>query len=209
MNKKEVIKFLKLISAEYNYFLRDLDEETYNLKIQLWKTMLTELDLNTAIICFQKHLCSDYGNFAPSISSILKYYSQLKFGIAKDACQAWGEVISVINKYGYYNQEKALKSLDIITREVVEYIGFKEMCLSNNTDLLRSQFKNFYNTIVNRKNQYNSMPNILRQLQEKSDMNLLQNEDNKKIEFKNEKMNKNDFCNKLESVKIILNKFKQ
>ena len=112
-------------------------------------------------------------------------------------------------EFGYYNQEKALKSLDIITREVVEYIGFKEMCLSNNTDLLRSQFKNFYNTIVNRKNQYNSMPNILRQLQEKSDMNLLQNEDNKKIEFKNEKMNKNDFCNKLESVKIILNKFKQ
>ena len=54
----------------------------------------------------------------------------------------WEKVIESVRKYGSYNETQALNSLEPITRNIVERIGFKEICMAdeNRKYNLRSAF---------------------------------------------------------------------
>ena len=49
-----------------------------------------------------------------------------------------------ILEYGSYNKEKALESLDPITRKCVESIGYLELCMSENIMVERAHYQKIF-----------------------------------------------------------------
>jgi hypothetical protein len=56
-----------------------------------------------------------------------------------------------IRKYGMYNIGPALASLDPLTRQAVEQVGFREICLSENISVERANFRMVYENLAERK----------------------------------------------------------
>ena len=67
--------------------------------------------------------------------------------------EAWGRVIHAVRYYGSWDTKKAIESLDPLTRKVVKnFGGFERICdlEYKDMDILRSNFRDTYNTYVAR-----------------------------------------------------------
>ena len=91
--------------------------------------------------------------YAPSIGDFLRDFSKKHSPNIKDAMEAWGDVQRAVSKYGYMRELEALDSLDDLTRSIVKDIGFKEFCMTDESNLpvLRAQFRNAYEARAKRK----------------------------------------------------------
>ena len=177
MEKIDVVRLLKMVQSEYPKHFENLGDEELELKIQLWFISLQEISLKDSIVILQKHICSENGMYCPTLHHFLKYNNILKNGNLKTSGEAWEEALNNIKAYGYYAQKEGLDALDEITRKAVKAIGYREMCLSENIDLLRAHFNKYYETFVNRENEYNTMPEtlkIIQDLADKKDMNQIE-----------------------------------
>lgn len=79
----------------------------------------------------------------------------------KDAGEAWGDVQRAIQKYGYYRADEAMTSLSGPTKEAVERIGFRELCLGDNTVANRAHFFKIYDAILQRKINDSRLPELV------------------------------------------------
>ena len=73
-----------------------------------------------------------------------KICSEMTAGKPADWGSAWEEVTRAIRKYGYSEQEKALDSMSPLTQNAVEKLGWRAICLSENPDTIRAQFRQVY-----------------------------------------------------------------
>jgi hypothetical protein len=177
MQKSEVVQLLKMIQSEYPKHFESLTENTLDLKIQLWFTSLQEISLKDSVVILQKHICSENGMYCPTLHHFLKNHNILKNGNLKTSGEAWEEALNNIKAYGYYAQKEGLDALDEITRKAVKAIGYREMCISENVDLLRAHFNKYYDTFASRENEYNTMPKnlqLVQDLADKKDMNQIE-----------------------------------
>lgn len=56
-------------------------------------------------------------------------------------------------------------NLSEFTRKVVNQIGYREICLSENLEIIRAQFRKAYETLEKRETEFNNMPNYLKIIQ--------------------------------------------
>jgi len=165
MTENETLKLMLLIKAEYQRESAETNETTTKLQAQLWFKMLNEFDFNLVLNSFQKHISSSEGMYKPSIHHLLKNINALTNGETKTHGEAWEEVMKNVRKFGLYNQADGLNNLDTFTRKIVEQIGYKEICLSENIDIIRAQFRKAYESTEKREKEFNNMPSHLKQLQ--------------------------------------------
>jgi hypothetical protein len=85
-------------------------------------------------------------------------------GESKDWGDAWEEVLKAINYYGSYREEDALNSLDDTTRKVVKRLGFRNICMSENIEADRANFRMIYTNQMERDKQAAQLPESLKQL---------------------------------------------
>lgn len=134
MNKESFLNVMNYLGIAYNKeitpeivklwygFFKDYDEETFKNAIY-------------QIISVEK--------FFPSIAMVKEMIaSQNNSNLSLSAEEEWSKVIDSVRKYGMYQEEEALNSLNEITRNVMKRIGYKELCLAdeNRKYNLRSAF---------------------------------------------------------------------
>lgn len=124
--------------------------------MELWFKQLQDLPYEVAELTLNKWVATN--KWSPTIADLREQAAVLTKGEAKDWGEAWQEVIRAINVYGSYREAEALASMDETTRRVVERIGFRNICLSENITHDRANFRMIYEELQSRQKQDNQIP---------------------------------------------------
>ncbi len=127
--------------------------------IQLWYQMLCDIDFKVCETALQELIATQ--TYPPQIAEIRAKCAEYISPKMKDAGEAWGDVQRAIQKYGYYRADEALASLSGPTKEAVERMGFRELCLGDNPVANRAQFFKIYDAIAQRKINENRLPELV------------------------------------------------
>ncbi|SCG82697.1 hypothetical protein DW1_1124 [Proteiniborus sp. DW1] len=158
MTKPEVIKLLAMLAAAYPNM-----KEVNEVQINLWYDCLKDIDTKVALAAIKKHILES--TFPPSIAEIRKQVMEVATPANEklDGASGWGEVIKAIKEYGYYREKEALESMTPVTRKVVKYMGWQEICHSEKPDVVRGQFLKMYETVAEREKQDRLLPETFRE----------------------------------------------
>lgn len=158
MTKAETAKFFAMISALY-----PRDEAFANATpeiISVWAAMLADVPFSVAQAGLQAHACTS--PFPPAVSDIKGWLVKFQDDYM-DASEAWGLARKAISKYGFYNKTRAKEHLPPEVFAVMERMGYEDMCLSENPDVIRGQFVRLYEANRNRKKEIAQLPPQIRE----------------------------------------------
>ena len=114
----------------------------------LWYRELQDIPMPVAETALRKWVSTN--KWSPSIAELREMAATVKNGEIPDWGEGWEQVCKAIRKYGSYEPRKALDSLDPITRQCVERLGFKNLCMSENPTADRANFRQCYEVIAKR-----------------------------------------------------------
>ena len=170
MTKGEVAKILAVLAAAYPKF------EVDDLKVQVWHEMLGDLDYAVANMAVKKLIMQN--TFPPAIAEVRKAAAELTNPENLTSSEAWGEVTSAIRNYGYYREEEALASMSPTTAQLVRYMGWREICMSEDIGVIRGQFLRMYEQIATREQEKQLLPpamqDEIKQLSNKIGLRLIE-----------------------------------
>jgi hypothetical protein len=170
MTKGEVAKLLVVLAASYPKF------EVDDLKVQVWYEMLGDLDYDVANIAIKKIIMLN--TFPPAIAEVRKAAIEISSPMGLTAAEAWGEVIRAIRDYGYYREKEAMASMSPITAQVVRYLGWREICLSEEPEILRAHFLKMYDQVAAREQEKQllspTMQTEIKKIAKKYDLRLIE-----------------------------------
>lgn len=157
MKKTEVVQLLAVINAAFPNM--QITETT----VELWHELLGDLDFELAKAAVKKLILES--PYPPTIADIRKHVMEITTPPEDriDAAEAWGEVIRAIWHHGYYCEKEALESMSPRTAKVVRYMGWREICLSEDINVVRGQFIKMYNAVVERERQERLLPAALKE----------------------------------------------
>lgn len=145
MEKKEVIKLIGVLSANYRNFPEANKEQ---MTIELWNNMLEDVPYELGEVAIKKYISESV--YPPTIADVRQRVADISKPRVTSSIEAWGNVTKVIRKYGSYNEAKALAELDDLTRKTVEYFGYRDLCISENGMADRAHFLKTYETMAER-----------------------------------------------------------
>lgn len=145
MNNSDIIKLVRILSANYRNWPQDGKEED---TVTLWEMMLSDVPLEVAKVAVQQHMGKSV--YPPTVADIREIVNHITIPQEKPSIEAWGDVKTAIRRYGIYNEKKAMDSLSGVTRKVVEYIGFKTLCMSEDEMADRAHFLKMYDVVAKR-----------------------------------------------------------
>ena len=129
--------------------------------MELWYRELQDIPYNVAEAALRKWVSTN--KWSPSIAEIREIATTVTCGSIPDWGDGWEEVLMAIRRYGTYREEEAVNSLDDITRQCVKRLGFRNLCLSENINQDRANFRTIYQTLADRKVQDAMLPEGLKQ----------------------------------------------
>lgn len=140
MNERDVGKCLAFVTAVYpNIDIRDGT-------VEAWHELLKDLPAELALAAVKKVVAESEVPALPAVGKIRKAALDLQYGYSLPAPEAWGIVLKTVQKHGIYGEEDALKELPENVAQVVRWMGWREICHSDNPDVLRAQFMRMYET---------------------------------------------------------------
>ncbi len=161
MTKNETIKLLSLTTANFP----GMQEKDLKPTLLLWEKMLVDIPYQLAEMALIKVLTT--AKFFPTIAEIREAITEITTPDRPSPMEAWEQVRKAIREYGYYREEQALVSLPPVTRDVVKSLGWKEICLSENPEIIRAQFRQAYEVVSNRQHKEDLLPSgFFQQLEE-------------------------------------------
>lgn len=170
MTKGEVAKLLVVLAASYPKF------EVDDVKVQVWYEMLGDLDYAVASMAVKKIIMQN--TFPPAIAEVRKAAIEISSPMGLTAAEAWGEVIKAIRNYGYYREKEVMASMSPITAQVVRYMGWREICLSEEPEILRAHFLKMYDQVAAREQEKQllspTMQTEIKKLANKYDIRLIE-----------------------------------
>lgn len=140
MEINEFTILMQYMASAYNV---QLNEETLAVWYDFFKRYDKETFKNGILQTINQ--CKRYPSIA-ELKETIAMQTTPQVGLSGD--KEWEKVLESVREYGYYQEEKALNSMEPITRDVVKRIGFKEICMAdeNRKYNLRSTFlKSFDN----------------------------------------------------------------
>ncbi|MGB9780640.1 replicative helicase loader/inhibitor [Caldanaerobacter sp.] len=157
MTKKEVIQILGVLGAAYPNM--NISEKT----VDIWAELLKDIPFEVAKVVVKKHILEN--TYPPTIADIRRNVFEIMTPKTErlTAAEAWGEVMAAVRNYGYYREAEALASMSERTRRVVEYIGWEEICLSEQLDVIRGQFRMMYEQLQERERKESLLPAALKE----------------------------------------------
>lgn len=145
MNKVEFAEFAAALKSLYPREDKLLPTPQ---SMEVWYRQLADIPAQTAALALSKWASTE--RWSPSIADIRALCTTITAGRLPDWTEGWAEVLRAVSRFGYMNEAGALESMTELTRTTVERMGWKEICLSDNTDVLRAQFQRVYETIERR-----------------------------------------------------------
>lgn len=156
MNRKEIINLLGIATANFP----NLQQKEMKPTAILWEKALSDISYDIAEKALIKVLSTS--KFFPTVADIRDATAQITQPRTLDAMEAWGLIVDAIRKYGYYRQGDAMRSLPDDVAEMVKRFTWHDLCLSENPETLRAQFRMAWETQSKRKNEMKAIPQEIR-----------------------------------------------
>ena len=165
MTNQETSKLIAKIHIVYPKFLEKKNDKDLLLLIETWQEMLEDLTLEQCLIALKIHIASMEGQFIPSIFNIRNNAINILKEETMNAGEAWTKVIKLIQRYGIYGLSEAIQKLDSITKQTVDAIGYKEICMCDidKLSILRAQFSSIYESLQKRNIKELNLPTKVKQ----------------------------------------------
>jgi hypothetical protein len=144
MTKDEFKKFFKYVSSVTT------DTNPSPERTQVYWDLLNDLDFNVAMTAGRKVIATLENPFLPMPAVFRSAAVEITGPRIAAAPDAYGEVMRAIRNFGSYRQKEALESMSPLTRRAVEAIGWKEICISEEPDVIRGQFRMAYEALERR-----------------------------------------------------------
>lgn len=145
MKRTEVIKLIGLCSVNYRNWP---EPDKLEMLTTLWLKMLSDTEYFIAEAAIEKYIAESV--YPPTIADVRARIADITVFREKTSIEAWGDVKTAIRKFGSYNEEKAMNSLSGVTRKVVDSIGFRTLCLSEDEMADRAHFLKVYEVLAKR-----------------------------------------------------------
>jgi hypothetical protein len=153
--------------------------------MELWYSQLKDIPYEVAETSLNAHVATN--KWSPSIAEIREMASTVQNGAIPDWGDGWEQVIMAIRKYGMYQIPEAMESFDPITRQCVERLGFRNICMSENIATDRANFRMIYEQLQERKKKDSQMSlplkNLIQGIQQKQQILLEEKQNENKTEF--------------------------
>lgn len=152
MNKKEFAVFAQGLRT---YYPREKILPN-NQSMELWFAQLEDIPQQVAEAVLHKWVAVN--KWAPTIADIREGAAEIMQGEIPDWGEGWRETMRAIRRFGIYDQEKAIASLDEVTAITVQRIGWDTLCMSENIEIERANFRMIYETEAKRKKREKQTP---------------------------------------------------
>ena len=167
MNKDEFMKFFKYITAVTT------DTNPSPERTQVYWDLLNDLDFKVAMVAAKKVLATLENPFLPMPAVFRGMALDVTGQVAVSFPTAYAEVLRAIRNFGSYREREALESLSPLTRKATLAIGWKDLCLSEEPDVIRGQFRMAYEALERRETMDLKTPQSLKDVIAKMDSRFL------------------------------------
>jgi len=127
---------------------------------EIWYEMMADISYNALSIAIKVHISNN--KFPPTIADLRELCSNIS-GEQTDYGQAWQEVMKSVQRWGMYREEQALENMDPLTKQVVQRLGFRSICTSENITADRANFRMIFEELSSREKTNNQVPQKLRE----------------------------------------------
>lgn len=169
---KVLCKGLKAVYTQET-FLPDADA------FKIWFSLLGDLDYAVLSAAIQQYMLTN--KFPPTIADLRDLATTIQIGTIPDWGEGWEQVLMAIRKFGMYQETLALDSMDEITKTCVKRLGFRNICMSENINQDRANFRMIYEQLTERTRKESVLPislnNTIKQLNMNTVKQLAQGED--------------------------------
>lgn len=152
MDKKE---FTLFAAALKTYYPRE-QLLPNNQAMELWYRQLQDIPYQIAEATLNQWVATN--KWPPTIAEIRETAANIKHGEIPDWGDGWEQVLQAIRKFGSYRIPDAMESFDPITRQCVERLGFRNICMSENISVDRANFRMIYEQLAQRKQKEAQIP---------------------------------------------------
>jgi len=156
VKKTETVQLLAVINAAFPNI------QITEAMVSLWYELLGDIDFNLAKAAVKKLLLES--PYPPSIADIRKRAVEILTPEEEkiDAAEAWGEVERAMRFYGFYREAEALESMSPRVAKVVRWMGWRDICLSEEPGVVRGQFLKMYEQVTEREQKEKLLPERLK-----------------------------------------------
>lgn len=130
-----------------------------NASMDLWYMMLKDIPYDIAENAVMEHICTNV--FPPNIAEIRKLCVERCKKPVLSYGEAWESVQKAISTYGRDRPQEAYESMDDVTVSVVKNLGWVNICLSENHDATRANFRTIYEELAKTKVEQSSLPEFV------------------------------------------------
>lgn len=139
--------------------------------IELWFKQLEDLPYKVAEIALHKWVAVN--KWSPSIADIRETAAEITAGELPDWGEGWRQVMRAVRNYGIYDEAAAIASLDDVAATAVQRIGWETICMSENIEIERANFRMIYEAEANRKKREAQIPPRIAELTAGKGLKLL------------------------------------
>lgn len=175
MNSDEFFKFTAALKTYYPRECLLPNDEA----LGLWFQELKDIPYPIAETALRKWV--NTSKWSPTIADIREFSFANANGEQADYGEAWQEVMKSIQRWGMYREEQALENMDPLTKQVVQRLGFRSICTSENITADRANFRMIFEELSSREKTNKQVPQKLREQIEQ-----IRNAGMQKIESKGE-----------------------
>lgn len=153
MTRNDVVRMLGFIAMTYpNVKISDGTPEA-------WYALLGDLDPKQAMLALQRVLMVQQIPALPTPGAIRQEAANVADPDLPIAALAWGEVVQQIRHVGHWGRPSFTHPM--IAR-AVEIMGWREMCASEEPDVVRGQFLKIYGALADREHKEAMLPEGMR-----------------------------------------------
>ena len=146
MTKREFAIFASALRALYPNNDKLLPNDAAR---NLWYDMLGDIPFPVADAGLRKWAATE--KWPPTIAEIRGFCVSAVAGEFPDWGSAWRETTDAIGRYGYQGEDAAMAALSPMTREAVKRLGWRQLCVSENQEADRANFRMVYESLAERK----------------------------------------------------------
>lgn len=144
--EREQFKILcKGMKAVYTQATFLPDADAFNI----WFSLLGDLEYPVLNAAIQKYMLTN--KFPPTIADLRELATTIRAGDVPDWGEGWEKVMKAIRYFGYMRETEALQTMDELTRTCVQRLGWRNLCMSENNNHDRANFRMIYEQLTERK----------------------------------------------------------
>ena len=164
-------EFMIWAAAVKTYYPRD-NVLPNTQAMELWYRQLKDIPYPVAEAVLSKWVATN--KWSPTIADIRELASETMNGAPDEWGEAWEKVIKAVQRFGVYQKNEALASLDDLTRRCAMRVGFVQICMSENVSIERANFRDIYNRELERMKRDTQVPETVKQKIEQMHLQMIE-----------------------------------